>query len=779
MSDLAKLLDVLGRDPGERLSLNGLEGGRFRSLVVDVATAVRSVPDPTKDCWYGTAAIHERVTSGRGYARDVIGVREVSADLDVKPTGLPSWEAARQVVDTLTTMLGVGPVAVVNSGHGLQPHWALERDDRTDWPDETDPRWSDATALWRRWGRLVASVAERYGGHTDSVFDLSRVLRVPGTTNTKGDPHVPVTVEWFTATPLSRDRLTETLDEYGVSELAGDRDVLGETVAPVAGWTFSTETCAYTAGMVDGWAGDRPEARHPWLMSQAVRLACARRLGCVTEADHEAAKERLTARFVHLVTHTGDCRGPQLGETTDALDWGVAKVATFTEARTRRELGDHHHSPRDDLSWVDDAFWTRRPWLGHVRQAAHARCVSAPAVLAITLARAAALVPHTLRLPAIVGGRANLALLTAVTGPPGSAKSSANAVARELLPAPTLAAADGLPVVADQLPLGSGEGLVEVLFGTVEIEDNGKKRQERRQVRHQAFAYIDEGEALVRLGQHDGATVMPTLRSIWSAQPIGNTNANRDRRRVVPGDAYTYGIVVALQPAKAGDLLGDADGGTPARVLWANAVDPTIPDESPDWPGPIDWTPPAAKVDHVITVDPTIADELRTDRRAVARGETTVDALDAHAGLMRLKVAALAAVLDGGRQNVTPDDWDLAGSIMRASDTTRAGVVATVQYHRQLDEQRSRERHARRETEADTATRRARTVDGARKIAGKVWAQPDRWTVRDLYRSSSRWVRESWDDALEHALAEGWVVEDPEPGQGADKRSLHPGENRP
>jgi hypothetical protein len=183
VSDLAKLLDVLGRDPSERLSINGrrLSDGRFASKVVRVRDVARWVPRSDKDCWYGTAALHRRVKQGRGLAADVVGVRELYADLDVKPGGLASWDAAHQVIDTLAGMLGVGPVAVVNSGHGLQPHWALERSDATDWPDETDPRWADAQALWRRWGRLVASVAEKYGGAVDSVYDLSRVLRAPGT----------------------------------------------------------------------------------------------------------------------------------------------------------------------------------------------------------------------------------------------------------------------------------------------------------------------------------------------------------------------------------------------------------------------------------------------------------------------------------------------------------------------------------------------------------------------------------------------------------------------
>src|SRR5918994_1821892 len=44
-----------------------------------------------------------------------------------------------------------------------------------------------------------------------------------------------------------------------------------------------------------------------------------------------------------------------------------------------------------------------------------------------------------------------------------------------------------------------------------------------------------------------------------------------------------------------------------------------------------------------------MAHELRSDRRAVARGETTLDPLDAHAGLMSLNVAAQGRVVRATR----------------------------------------------------------------------------------------------------------------------------------
>ena len=71
--------------------------------------------------------------------------------------------------------------------------------------------------------------------------------------------------------------------------------------------------------------------------------------------------------------------------------------------------------------------------------------------------------------------------------PPGSGKGDAVTIGAELLPVDEH--------VADQLPIGSGEGLAEVLFDFVTEEDNGRPNKVKRQVRYNAFVNIDEGDA--------------------------------------------------------------------------------------------------------------------------------------------------------------------------------------------------------------------------------------------------------------------------------------------
>lgn len=436
-------------------------------------------------------------------------------------------------------------------------------------------------------------------------------------------------------------------------------------------------------------------------------------------------------------------------------------------------------------SALDDDFWSSRAYLKHIRDAAHSRQRSAPAVLGVVLARTAAMVNHRLRIPPIVGADAGLSLITVVLAPPGVGKSTACHIGGQLLPAPL-----GLDI-ADQLPIGTGEGMIEVFFDMVEEEDDaGKKRKVKQQVRSNAFFYVDEGQVLSELGTRKNATLLPTIRTMFTGGSLGQMNASEERRRLLPAGSYTVGVVVALQTVLAGALLEDADGGTPQRMLWLPAIDPTIPDSPPVWPGMLPWQPPTREALNALRDDGwligedahlTVAEAIQREVRAAdlrrARGEETTALLDAHEGLLRLKLAALLAILDG-RLDIGEEDWQLAACIKQASDETRTGVEEAVKQEAARREAEQSSRLARRAVQADIAVGERRVIDCARKVAQKVWREPERWTVAELRRSMSRW-RDVLDEGVEHAVLEGWVVERSEPGQGASKRLLRRGETRP
>lgn len=137
--------------------------------------------------WFGCATRNKRLEGQkRGGKDDCAHLYALWVDIDVEGPGhntdrLPTEEQAWRLIDDFP----LAPTVIVNSGHGLQPWWALEEPH-----DITD---SDLLA---RWGATWARRAREAGFHLDNVFDAPRIMRLPGTINTKpGCPSVLVTIE--------------------------------------------------------------------------------------------------------------------------------------------------------------------------------------------------------------------------------------------------------------------------------------------------------------------------------------------------------------------------------------------------------------------------------------------------------------------------------------------------------------------------------------------------------------------------------------------------------
>jgi hypothetical protein len=126
----------------------------------------------------------------RGAAKDVVALPAMWAEIDIngpahkKPTGVPSMTAALGFVHGL----GLEPSFLVESGHGLHVYWLFEEP----WLLPVEAEWQRADRLFRRFGETLRVKAERLGYKLDPVWELARVLRVPGTYNFKNGEQVPV-----------------------------------------------------------------------------------------------------------------------------------------------------------------------------------------------------------------------------------------------------------------------------------------------------------------------------------------------------------------------------------------------------------------------------------------------------------------------------------------------------------------------------------------------------------------------------------------------------------
>jgi hypothetical protein len=236
---LHELLTALGFTSGERVSINTqLTGGRFMSELHEVRELAGWSPPQDRNVWFGVNPVGRHVRHGRGCEADIARVRVLFADLDVKPgKQFDSIDQCREVVHRLTDWLHVAPVAVIESGHGLQPLWRVASprgDSNVIDRDRSRDEWK---LIYSRWGAVVQKTARDVvpllGGAQnarciDNVFDLSRVLRCPGSINWK-NPDAPV--------PVGTRLLGDECSVRPADLLAGmDRDNVAQlaTVRPVA-----------------------------------------------------------------------------------------------------------------------------------------------------------------------------------------------------------------------------------------------------------------------------------------------------------------------------------------------------------------------------------------------------------------------------------------------------------------------------------------------------------------------------------------------------------------
>ena len=225
---LYDLVTALGYSRVALLSINSKTAdGRFRSELVRVQDLEDWTPPLDRDVWFGVNPISSEVRPGRrGTEMDVTRVSAIFADLDVKAGSLASLTECREVVHRLSIVLGTAPTITVMSGHGLQPYWRIGN-----WGDES---WlaDDNRQVWRdtyaQWGGLVQQVAQevRPRARIDNVYDLSRVLRCPGSVNHKAEP-IAVSVTTGDRYPRSRvpitpGKLWSVIDQRGAPPLGGE-----------------------------------------------------------------------------------------------------------------------------------------------------------------------------------------------------------------------------------------------------------------------------------------------------------------------------------------------------------------------------------------------------------------------------------------------------------------------------------------------------------------------------------------------------------------------------
>ncbi len=148
----------------------------FHTSVKSAAQRAMEVAS-SEDSYFGCGLYRPGIQGGRGLASDVRSITSVWADVDYGETHAkegtpPSIIEAMKVVERIS----LKPSIVIDSGYGLHIYWLLK---------EPLLAKDDATTISRRFGATVLECARCLSFTVDSVHDISRVMRVPGTTNYK------------------------------------------------------------------------------------------------------------------------------------------------------------------------------------------------------------------------------------------------------------------------------------------------------------------------------------------------------------------------------------------------------------------------------------------------------------------------------------------------------------------------------------------------------------------------------------------------------------------
>jgi len=379
----------------------------------------------------------------------------------------------------------------------------------------------------------------------------------------------------------------------------------------------------------------------------------------------------------------------------------LSRVATRSGGYVRSSADDVPEPI--DLSSVfalEQGFWTQRESLQNVYLGALSRMCSPWAVLGFCVARALATVRPNINLPPIVAGPGSLNWFCALAAQSGGGKSGALTVAKELVETYVLTR-----------NLGSGEGLIDA------YAKPGNKETGEPPGQYESMMFVvDEGDMLRALNSRTGSSLSPNLRSAFTGETLGASNRTASSMHL-EAQTYRMTLVCNIQPARAGTLLDDIHGGTLQRFMWFPGVDVRITAEVPLMPAALTLPSPGAwQYPNELQIPYEAVALIRDERVRLMRGEK--DCLDGHALFIREKFAFALAVLDG-RDQMTLEDWRLAGIASRVSDRTREWVAEQLKESEQDEDDKVGRRKGAQQGAADEE-KSARSTDKFNSVYNRI-----------------------------------------------------------
>lgn len=339
MQYFTELLERLGRTQDDNVTICYQSSvQRFTAKTIKVSMAestIAALDSLDNNVWF---EINPSMVNGRATAQDITALAALYIDIDYKDSGAGTIAQAKELIELLSDLIGVGPSAVVYSGHGIQPYWAID-------PEE-DFDAALAQGVLNRWGAFARFIGGSIGVQLDSVFDIPRIFRVPGSRNMK-DVTNPVDVvatfpkDWR---PITIDEINDVLIAHGITSEMNMPDSF-ELVSSSAEWKYAAHDCQFTPSLFAGIrpTNNPPKSRHGWLVQQLVLVNAAHRNGCLTKDTSDELIKNIAERFKDFLK-LAPAREMNQNEIGSANKWAIAKVEAFTAEKLNSELRNHNHS---------------------------------------------------------------------------------------------------------------------------------------------------------------------------------------------------------------------------------------------------------------------------------------------------------------------------------------------------------------------------------------------------------------------------------------------------
>jgi hypothetical protein len=118
-------------------------------------------------------------------ANEIAGITGFWSDIDIQ-NGVHKKKNLPASVEEAKSLFPEEPTCVIHSGHGIQAWWLF----REPWIFDNEDERLKAQAMCEAWHRQILDRAEVHDWTVDATFDLSRILRIPGTKNLKNKDDV-------------------------------------------------------------------------------------------------------------------------------------------------------------------------------------------------------------------------------------------------------------------------------------------------------------------------------------------------------------------------------------------------------------------------------------------------------------------------------------------------------------------------------------------------------------------------------------------------------------